>query len=377
MQKFKRKKNKQKDLGRSVVEMLGVLAVIGVLTIAGISGYQMSMNKYTANKMANELNLIQSSLFTQLIQGSEQVRLGTPYDTLNPGEGVLSTDSYPFRYGCGNGLAENGNCSEVDSYFIEVQNVPKKICHPLAAILNFIPRRVSLKINEIDYGQKDNCNGGENKIYILFDTDESISHENNSSEGTPHLPEITENPGPESTIPPLITTSSTERCPESRPLIGGNGLCYGCDVAGVISYDSDTDCSKCPGLKKDMYGYSCIPSDCTNKPLRGSDGNCYSCDEPNGIYVDNCSICSNRFQPEGDSRCYPDTIKDCSEGTFKDSQGYCHSCDASQIDIRSTPEACSVCGNKRVYSDGKCCKACPEGYKIADYGNIHCGCVKK
>lgn len=37
--------------GRSMVEMLGVLAIIGVLSIGGISGYSMAMNRYRANEL--------------------------------------------------------------------------------------------------------------------------------------------------------------------------------------------------------------------------------------------------------------------------------------------------------------------------------------
>ena len=39
--------------GRSMVEMLGVLAIIGVLSVGGIAGYTMAMNKYKANEVTN------------------------------------------------------------------------------------------------------------------------------------------------------------------------------------------------------------------------------------------------------------------------------------------------------------------------------------
>ena len=41
------------ETGRSMVEMLGVLAIIGVLSIGGIAGYTMAMNKYEANQIVN------------------------------------------------------------------------------------------------------------------------------------------------------------------------------------------------------------------------------------------------------------------------------------------------------------------------------------
>lgn len=41
------------ESGRSMVEMLGVLAIIGVLSIGGIAGYTMAMNRNTANNITD------------------------------------------------------------------------------------------------------------------------------------------------------------------------------------------------------------------------------------------------------------------------------------------------------------------------------------
>ena len=41
---------KDNQFGRSMVEMLGVLAIIGVLSVGSISGYSMAMKKYKLNK---------------------------------------------------------------------------------------------------------------------------------------------------------------------------------------------------------------------------------------------------------------------------------------------------------------------------------------
>lgn len=37
------------EYGRSMIEMLGVLAIIGVLSIGGLAGYTMAMNRHRAN----------------------------------------------------------------------------------------------------------------------------------------------------------------------------------------------------------------------------------------------------------------------------------------------------------------------------------------
>ena len=51
------------ELGRSMVEMLGVLAIIGLLSIIGISGYKKAMNKHRANEIINlAMNLYNENL---------------------------------------------------------------------------------------------------------------------------------------------------------------------------------------------------------------------------------------------------------------------------------------------------------------------------
>ena len=50
-------KQKTPETGRSMVEILGVLAVIGVLSIGGIYDYAYAMKKYTANLLVQEAHL--------------------------------------------------------------------------------------------------------------------------------------------------------------------------------------------------------------------------------------------------------------------------------------------------------------------------------
>ena len=46
--------------GRSMVEMLGVLAIIGVLSVGGIYGYTVAMNKYKANELVQVANMLRT-----------------------------------------------------------------------------------------------------------------------------------------------------------------------------------------------------------------------------------------------------------------------------------------------------------------------------
>ncbi|MGN0913104.1 MAG: Tfp pilus assembly protein FimT/FimU, partial [Alphaproteobacteria bacterium] len=44
------------SFGRSMIEMLGVLAIIGVLSVGGIAGYSKAMEKFKINKATEEYN---------------------------------------------------------------------------------------------------------------------------------------------------------------------------------------------------------------------------------------------------------------------------------------------------------------------------------
>ena len=61
-------KFKKHESGRSMVEMLGVLAIIGVLSVGGIAGYTLAMRKHRANgvvDLASKLGLIAYSFAQQ------------------------------------------------------------------------------------------------------------------------------------------------------------------------------------------------------------------------------------------------------------------------------------------------------------------------
>ena len=59
------KRTIKSESGRSMVEMLGVLAIIGVLSIGGIAGYTMAMNRYRANEVIDMANKMASLVFAQ------------------------------------------------------------------------------------------------------------------------------------------------------------------------------------------------------------------------------------------------------------------------------------------------------------------------
>ena len=79
-------KNFSAQSGRSMIEMLGVLAIIGVLSIGGIKGYSMAMMKYNTNKTADQIMQLAQNIRTlfanqkdySAFSGSASVNMGQP-----------------------------------------------------------------------------------------------------------------------------------------------------------------------------------------------------------------------------------------------------------------------------------------------------------
>ena len=59
---------KTNESGRSMIEMLGVLAIIGVLSVGGIAGYSKAMNKFKTNKVADNVSMLVANIKTMYAQ---------------------------------------------------------------------------------------------------------------------------------------------------------------------------------------------------------------------------------------------------------------------------------------------------------------------
>ena len=85
----------QNERGRSMVEILGVLAVIGVLSIGGIQGYKYAMDKYRANDIVNEVNLRATDIW-HMYQDGEKELPDSPDADAFPEYGEMTQTGFPI-----------------------------------------------------------------------------------------------------------------------------------------------------------------------------------------------------------------------------------------------------------------------------------------
>ncbi len=160
------------ESGRSMVEMLGVLAIIGVLSIGGIQGYTYAMNKYRANNVLNEVNMASHQLATELVTSrnvQKMLSLGNPYDN-----GTMTAENYPFDYGCGNEGTTERACQQAEQgYWVSVGGVTEKVCQNMLSESGFLPYVAETKLNGETVTDGENCAEEDNEIMFLFNADGS------------------------------------------------------------------------------------------------------------------------------------------------------------------------------------------------------------
>lgn len=204
----------QNETGRSMVEMLGVLAIIGVLSISGIQGYTYAMNKYRANQVLNEINMASHQLAIELLASRNEQKmlsLGDPYDN-----GTMMTENYPFAYGCGNYDSAERACQQTEyGYWISVSGLSKKICQSVLPEAGNLPYIVTQELNGEIITDGVNYSENDNEILFLFNSDESGELEENVGVGNGNG-----NDNSDDEDEPTPTVS----CPENTSKDGQGGL---------------------------------------------------------------------------------------------------------------------------------------------------------
>ena len=363
------------ESGRSMVEMLGVLAIMGVLAIGGIIGYRYAVDKYNANEIINEVKkraIVASSQYTagQSVSLSEfPIKINQNYPTSL----IAAYENRPSYFG------------------IKVDNIKEGVCNQILNLNWQMP--VDIHLNDIPIRSEMRCQSGESGLTFIFDgllgagtepppgrcetTDDCI---NGCEECIDGLCQSTCD-ATESCIKDFDTGAKTccapdhivdgvccaypgdngtcclaggkACCPPAKPLMLRDGSCVSCgetDKTLLVYGEGELErlCNRCPGRKfmhawHDGLGYCTAPCP-SDKPVQSYDGKCYACTDPTLVPVtdgmnfrlfnDTCSKCPNRAMwfrwcapacPDGtmaqDGKCVCPN-----DQPLLDINGVCHTC---------------------------------------------------
>lgn len=136
--------------GRSMIEMLGVLAIIGVLSIGGIAGYSKAMERYRINETINQIRYLVQNTHALFYSQKDYSALGEDYylsNTNNPHklivekakilpESVLQNNYRNLFGGSINygSHQQTGRFSQGDkkAFVFAFRNIPQEACIELA-----------------------------------------------------------------------------------------------------------------------------------------------------------------------------------------------------------------------------------------------------
>ncbi len=260
------------ESGRSMVEMLGTLAIMGVLSVGAVAGYRYAIDKFNSNTILNEIS-------KRAMTASQQRLVGQP---INLNEyGAAEIQGYTV-----------GHTNDVDGdtafFSLSVSNVPKGICDKV--IENKLRTATEVWLNtNTDVTDGGTCDDNENGNTIEFVFANTLDPNATPTEPTP-------------ACDPACTggqecQNGTCVCPTDTPKWNGTS-CEACPTgtsADNTGGSVDGTACKCPIDTPvwDMFTQSCrakstnctVNDDC--KGATASDGT--SCDEGNGCY---CKVTS-------------------------------------------------------------------------------------
>ena len=110
-----------------MIEMLGVLAIVGVLSAGGIAGYSMAMQSYKTNQLIEKVNLIATRV-RSVYKGD--YRNGVSNDNMIS-SGKLSADDFKNPFG-DDMLVRRADWEENTTFLISIEgNLPADTCTDL------------------------------------------------------------------------------------------------------------------------------------------------------------------------------------------------------------------------------------------------------
>ncbi len=235
------------ERGRSMVEMLGVLAVAGVLSIGGVAGYRYAMDKMNANDIINEVK-------KRAVTASQQRILGHDINLSEYGDNGRIKGLYDV-------VTINDYVGDKKFFALTVSNVPQRVCDEILKQDWNMP--VETAVGGVVVDDDTTCAEGDNEMLFAFANtlDNSLVPGEGGEENgdDPWAQECGANEYHDFNTGECVVD---EDCDEGEFLYGSQCLtCPDADNPVVgHGYSYMGTCTKCPGAKEGSApcGYYCV-----------------------------------------------------------------------------------------------------------------------
>ena len=242
------------ETGRSMVEMLGVLAVAGVLSIGGVAGYRYAMDKMNANDIINEVK-------KRAVTASQQRILGHDINLSEYGDNGRIKGIHAVT-------ATNDYAGDKGFFALTVSAVPQRVCDEILKQDWAMP--VETAVGGVVVDDDTACADGDNEMLFAFantldnslvpgEAGEDDGDDEVDDGDDPWAQECGTNEYHDFNTGECVFD---EDCGEGEFLYGSQ--CLTCPdatnpVAGHGYFNKGT-CTKCPGAKEGSTscGYYCV-----------------------------------------------------------------------------------------------------------------------
>ena len=353
------------ETGRSMVEMLGTLAIIGVLSIGGIAGYTYAMNKSKANDILDGVSRRALVVSQQMILGNTASLVEYKNRKIGDYDVALKTEGYP-----------------ADQFGIEVSGIEQGVCEQLQD--RVISNAVKVELGGVGFAEA-TCAEGENNVltYVFNDTLNPNKVSTEGDEGDESGEKLWE---------PTLCEDSTDCLGECEQCMGGECIKSQSDTCSCsademeVDYDGDgvidcipctfswgmwdisaDGCAKCPNREMDENDEYCVLKECPSGYLKDPYSDCYPCDSLDDIWdisAEECAKCPNRKMSESGDYCL---LHECPDGYVFDLYlERCESCDYHYNFSLESPEECAKCPNREIdpsyEGEYVCTTKCPDNH---------------
>lgn len=254
---FYKKPKTDAQAGRSMVEILGVLTIIGILSLGALAGYHYAMDRHRANATINDINLRRIDIMIQLSKNMEP-NLDEWDETSTVGYTFYDLEMYE------------------DSVAMTIGILPKRVCEMV--LDGIIQETIQIDINRKAINNDTVCNV-DNEMTFYFPLDGSVDEGDIGQNGCPsHSPAYNEE------------TQECENCPQSAPIFNfKTGECEPCPQSAPIYNAAEGKCEPCP-ISNQIYNQDTKTCECPKDlPI---------------VDVDLCVQCLSNAHCEGDKFCF-------------------------------------------------------------------------
>ncbi len=225
------------ERGRSMVEMLGVLAVMGVLSIGGVAGYRYAIDKMNANDIINEVR-------KRAVTASQQRILGQNISLTEYGDNGRIKGIHAVT-------ATNNYAGDKGFFALTVSNVPQRVCDEILKQDWAMP--VEMAIGGVVVDDDTACAAGNNEMLFAFANtlDNSlVPGAGNGDDNEPELEPCAEGEYRLSTGECVM--DSHPECADGEFYNGYTSSCTVCPTEGSPVENSsviEDTCEKCTGAQ--------------------------------------------------------------------------------------------------------------------------------